>query len=76
MSSTERSKRPSSFSKTRSRATFSASLAASLSVVAGRHTEQDEQSGADLAGDDAVDPHGGPGNALDHGPHVDPHYGR
>ena len=76
VSSTERSKRPSSFSKIRRRATFSASRDGLALRVTGRHTEQDEQSGVDLAGDDAVDPHGGPRNALDHGPHVDPHYGR
>ncbi len=57
MSRTERSKRPSSFAKIRSRATFSASRGRVALPVALRHAEQDEQAGADLAGDAAVDPY-------------------
>ena len=54
VSSSERSKRPSSFSKTRSRATLPASRAASLLAVVLGDPEENEKPVADLAGDPAA----------------------
>src|ERR687898_575893 len=44
--------------------------------VSGGHPEQHEQTILDLPHDAAAGPHRRTGDALDHGPHVDPHYGR
>ena len=75
-SSTERSKRPSLVGEDpQPRHLRRQPLRVGLAVASG-HAEQDEQANADLPDDRPVHAHGCPGDALDHRPHVDPHYGR
>ena len=70
VSSSERSKRPASSSKTRSRATLPASRTASSSPSPSRDPEQHEQAGADLAAQRALNRHRGTRNPLQDGLHL------